>query len=194
MNFVDTRGVRVLRTRNINAPLPDGVRPFAGTDVANANGDIYQYETSGLFKQMQIIANVNTRFNSHLQLQGYYVFGEAHTNANGFPMDQYNDNLDWGRAGFDSRDYAFVGGTIGLPLKLQLAPFTSMKTGSPFNITTGGQYDDDGIFNARPAFANGAACGGNIKCTPFGTFNICSCAGGGIDPDELWPGSRDVLG
>jgi len=44
VNFVNTRGVHVLRTRNINAPLPDGVRPFASTDVANANGDIYQYE------------------------------------------------------------------------------------------------------------------------------------------------------
>jgi hypothetical protein len=182
VNFVDTRGVHVLRTRDINAPLPDGVRPFAGTDVANANGDIYQYETSGLFKQMQIIANVNTRFNSHLQLQGYYVFGEAHTNANGFPMDQYNDNLDWGRSSYDSRDYAFVGGTIGLPLKMQLAPFVTMKTGSPFNITTGGQFDDDGIFNARPAFANGAPCGGNIKCTPFGNFNINPAPGEALIP------------
>jgi hypothetical protein len=182
VNFVDTRGVHVLRTRDINAPLPDGVRPFAGTDVANANGDIYQYETSGLFKQMQIMTNVNSRLNSHLQMQGYYVYGQAHTNANGFPMDQYNDNLDWGRSSFDVRNRAFIGGTVGLPLKLQLAPFVTMQSGNPFNITTGGQFDDDGIYNARPAFANGAPCGGNIKCTPFGNFNINPSSGEALIP------------
>jgi hypothetical protein len=182
VNFVDTRGLHVLRTRDINAPLPDGLRPFAGTDVANANGDIYQYETSGIFKQMQIMTNVNSRVNSHVQLQGYYVFGEAHTNANGFPMNQYNDDLDWGRANFDVRNRAFVGGTVGLPLKMQVAPFITMQSGNPFNITTGGQYEDDGIYNARPAFANGAPCGGNIKCTPFGNFNIDPAPGQALIP------------
>jgi hypothetical protein len=182
VNFVDTRGLHVLRTRDINALLPDGLRPFAGTGVANANGDIYQYETSGIFKQMQIMTNVNSRVNSHLQLQGYYVFGEAHSNANGFPMNQYNDNLDWGRSNFDVRNRAFVGGTVGLPLKMQVAPFVTMQSGNPFNITTGGQYDDDGIYNARPAFANGASCGGNIKCTPFGNFNINPAPGQALIP------------
>ncbi len=165
VNYVNTRGVHVLRERDINAPCPEiataacpdpaGVRPFSGTTVPNANGDIYQYETSGIFKQTQLTVNANTRLNSHLQLQGYYVYGQAHTNANGFPMDQYNDKLDWGRAAFDVRNRAFIGGTIGLPLRAQVAPFVTMQSGAPFNITDGLPYlgEDDGLNNARPALA-----------------------------------------
>ena len=128
LNFVNTRGVHTLRLRDINAPLLDsGIRPFAGTDVPNSDGDIYQYETSGIFKQTQVTVNANTRRNSHLQLQGYYVYGQAHTNANGFLMNPYDANQDWGRAPSDVRNRAFLGGTVGLPLRLQVAPFVLMK-------------------------------------------------------------------
>ena len=162
---MNTRGVHALRQRDINAPLgyigplpgtdvpvDPGVRPFAGTNIPDANGDIYQYETSGIFKQTQLTINANTRLNSHLQLQGYYVYGQAHTNANGFPMNQYNDDLDWGRASFDIRHRGYFGGAIGLPFKMNLNPFMTMQSGAPFNITTGQAFDGDGIFNARPVF------------------------------------------
>ncbi len=179
INYVNTRGVHVLRERDINAPLPGtytgpgtGVRPYAGTDVPGANEDIYQYETSGIFKQTQLTINANNRLNSHLQLQGYYVFGEAHTNANGFPMDQYNDNLDWGRANFDIRHRGYFGGAIGLPYKLNLNPFMTMQSGAPFNITTGEAFNGDGIINARPAFATTCTPGvRGIYSTRFGCFN-----------------------
>jgi hypothetical protein len=181
VNFVDTRGLHVIRLRNINAYLPGtytgpgtGVRPYP------TNNDIYQYESGGIFKQMQLITNVNTRINSHISLQGYYVYGQAHTNANGsaaapgFPMNQYNDDLDYGRATFDIRHTAFVGGNVGLPFQWVIAPFVTMSSGGPFNITTGGDFEGDGIFNERPTFATGP-CGPsapNIRCTPYGTFNI----------------------
>ena len=169
INYVNTRGVHVLRERDINAPLPGtyigplpgsdvpvdpGVRPYAGTGVPGAGGDIYQYETSGIFKQTQLTINANNRLNSHLQLQGYYVYGQAHTNASGLPMNQYNDNLDWGRANFDIRHRGYFGGSIGLPYRLSLNPFMTMQTGAPFNITTGEAFEGDGIINARPYFAS----------------------------------------
>jgi hypothetical protein len=182
INYVNTRGFHQLRERDINAPigyigpLPGsqfpvnpGVRPFAGTNVPGASGDIYQYETSGIFKQTQLTINANTRLNSHLQLQGYYVWGEAHTNANGFPMNQYNDDLDWGRASFDIRHRGFFGGSIGLPYKLNLNPFFTMQSGAPFNLTTGEAFEGDGIFNARPYFA---PCGASALWTnKYGCFS-----------------------
>jgi hypothetical protein len=179
VNYVNTRGVHVLRQRDINAPLPGtftgqdtGIRPFAGTDVPGANGDIYQYETSGIFKQTQLTINANSRINSHFQLQGYYVYGQAHTNANGFPMNQYNANLDWGRANFDIRHRGFIGGSIGLPLRLNLNPFITMSSGAPFNITTGQDFNGDGIINARPSFAPCTTGLANVRATPFGCFNL----------------------
>ena len=107
VNFVDTRGVHALRQRDINAYLP-GTYTGAGTGVRpypTAN-DIYLYETSGIFKQAQLITNVSSRVNNHISLQGCYVYGQAHTNANGFPMDQYDANADCGRATNDARSRA----------------------------------------------------------------------------------------
>ena len=184
-NFVNTRGVHTLRERDINAPaLPGsdtaGIRPFAGTTVANSNGDIYQYETSGIFKQTQLTVNANTRLNSRVQLQGYYVYGQAHTNANGFLTNPYAANQDWGRAPFDVRNRAFVGGTVGLPFRVQAAPFVIMSSGSPFNITTGQAFDGDGLFNARPAFGTCGASG--VIATRFGCFNSNPAPGAAMIP------------
>jgi hypothetical protein len=181
INYVNTRGVHQLRERDINAPvgyigpLPGsqvpvnpGVRPFAGTAVPGASGDIYQYETSGIFKQTQLTINANTRLNSHFQVQGYYVWGEAHTNANGFPMNQYNDDQDWGRANFDIRHRAYFGGAIGLPYKMNLNPFMTIQSGAPFNITTGEAFEGDGILNARPYFA---PCASAVWQNKYGCFS-----------------------
>jgi hypothetical protein len=203
INYVNTRGVHVLRERDINAPfgyvgpLPGstvpqnpGVRPFAGTDVPGASGDIYQYETSGIFKQTQLTINANTRLNSHFQVQGYYTYGQAHTNANGFPMNQYNDDLDWGRASYDIRHRGYFGGAIGLPFRLNLNPFMTMQSGAPFNITTGEPFDGDGILNARPGFASASQCtpGSSgaypvgIYKTRFGCFNANPATGDPLIP------------
>lgn len=199
VNFINTRGVHILRERDINAPigyippLPGsdvpvnpGIRPFAGTDVPNADGDIYQYETSGIFKQTQFTLNANTRLNSHLQLQGYYVYGQAHTNANGFLMNPYDANEDWGRSPYDVRNRAFIGGTVGLPFRLQVAPFILASSGLPFNITTGDAFDGDGLFNARPSFGTCGAAG--IVTTRFGCFNPNPAPGATPIPIEYGDG------
>jgi hypothetical protein len=193
VNVVNTRGVHVLRQRDINAPIgyigppfesnipvDAGIRPFAGTGVPNADGDIYQYETSGIFKQTQFTFNASTRVNSHFQVQGYYVYGQAHTNANGFPMNQYNESIEWGRASFDVRNRGYFGGTVGLPLKMQVAPFVQMQSGNPFNITTGQAFEGDGIYNARPAFGSCGATG--VTTTRFGCFIANPPAGASVIP------------
>jgi hypothetical protein len=208
INYVNTRGVHQLRERDINAPLPGtytgpgtGIRPF-GDDpsIPGYNEDIYQYETSGLFKQTQLTINANNRLNSHLQLQGYYVFGEAHSNISGFPMNQYNDNLDYGRASFDIRHRGYFGGAIGLPYKLNLNPFMTMQSGAPFNITTGEQFNGDGITNERPALASASQCTlgstgrypQNIYNTRFGCFNSNPAPGQALIPINYGDGPGQV--
>ncbi|HXJ41023.1 MAG TPA: carboxypeptidase regulatory-like domain-containing protein, partial [Bryobacteraceae bacterium] len=138
VNFVDTRGVHDQRTRNINAyepgvaPVYDpvsrtgGVRPYPG-------GDIYLYESSGIYKQRQIIVNANTRFNKHFTMQGYYAFGHVDSNVNGFPSNSYNTALDWGRAPYDVRHRVVFGGNVGLPFKMTVAPLVTISSAPPFN-------------------------------------------------------------
>jgi hypothetical protein len=194
-NFVDSRGVHDLRTRNINAYLPGtydpttrtgGVRPFTG------QGDLYLYESTGVYKQTQLITNVNTRFNSHLSLQGYYTYGHANSNVNGFPSNQYNTSLDYGRANFDIRHRAFIGGNVGLPYRWSLAPFVTMSSAPPFNITTGTDYNGDGILNDRPSLATSASNPKNVKVTPYGTFNLAPLPGETIIPVNYGSGFSQV--
>jgi hypothetical protein len=185
LNFVETRGVHAQRQRNINAYVPGsydpvtrtgGLRPFTG------QGDLYQYESTGIYKQLQLIASVNSRINSHLSLQGYYVYGEAHSNVHGFPSNQYNTSLDYGRANFDTRHRAFIGGNVGLPYHFSVAPFVTVSSPGPLNITTGTDYNGDGIFNDRPSFATSASNPKNVKVTPYGTFNLAPLPGETIIP------------
>ncbi len=183
VNFINSRGDHTLRTRDINAPLPGtytgsgtGVLPFPGY------GPIYQYETSALYKQTQLITNVSTRFNARFSLSGYYALGFAHGNNQGLPMNQYDTSLDYGRTAFDTRHRAFLSGNIALPFKISAAPFVTMSSGSPFNITTGNQFNGDGIFNARPSFATSSSLAANVKTTKYGTFDLVPTAGETLIP------------
>ena len=183
VNFVNSRGVHQLRTRDINAPDPATYTPTGPVVLPYPGiGPIYQYETSGIYKQTQTIVNMNTRFNTRVSLQGYYALGFAHGNISGLPMDQYDTALDYGRTAFDVRHRAFIGGNMALKWGISASPFITMSSGSPFNITTGNQFDGDGIFNARPAFATSASLPANVKVTKYGTFDLDPTAGETIIP------------
>jgi hypothetical protein len=180
LNVTDTRGVRDLRERQINAPLPGTYNPLTqsgGVLPYPGQGYIYLYEDSGLYKQLQVITSVNSRVNSHISLNGFYAWSDYHTNTNGFPSNEYNTNADWGRAAIPTNRINLFG-TLGLPYGWTASPILSINSSTPFNITSGIDYNGDGINNDRPSFAPaGATCGGNIKCTAFGNFNIAPGAG-----------------
>jgi hypothetical protein len=174
VNVTDSRGVHDLRQRQINAPLPGtvtdsnslGIKPYPGL------GNLYLYESSGIYKELQVITSANTRVNSHVALNGYWAWTDYHTNTNGFPMNQYDTSLDWGPAGIPSNRF-FLIGTVGLPWGWTASPSFSASTADRFNITAGKDLNNDGVNNDRPAFAPaGATCGVNgIVCTPYGSFN-----------------------
>src|SRR5262249_40637899 len=107
LTYTHSHGVHTLRSRNINAPLPgtydpqmrnSGVRPYGNV------GNIYEYESTGIFNQDQLITNVNARVNAKLTLFGYYALNNARSNTDGagsFPANQYDLSTEYGRAGFD---------------------------------------------------------------------------------------------
>ena len=176
VNVTDTRGVHDLRQRQINAPLPGtidlsdpnshGILPYPGL------GNLYLYESTGIYKELQVITSANTRVNDHVSLNGYWSWTDYHSNSNGFPMNEYDTSLDWGRVGIPSNRF-FLIGTMGLPWGWTASPVFSASTADRFNITIGHDYNNDGVNNDRPALAPaGAACGGSIRCTVYGNFNI----------------------
>ena len=166
LNLTDSRGVHDMREEQINAINPAyGVLPYPN------QGNLYLYSNSGLYKELQVITSVNTRVNSHISLNGYWAWTDYHTNA-GTPSNEFNLNQDWGRAAIPSNRFNLIG-TLGLPYGWTASPSFMANTPTPFNITTGVDYNNDGVNNDRPSFAPaGTSCGGNIKCTPFGDFNL----------------------
>lgn len=179
VNYERSRGVRQLRARDVNAPLPvvfdnsgqaAGPRPYGA-----AAGDIYQYESSGVFNQNQVIVSINARVNRKLTLFGYYVYSRAMSDTDGpgiFPANPYDLSSEYSRAAFDARHRAFISGTWTAPFGVRLAPFVYLQSGLPYNMTSGRDINSDGNPNDdRPAFAQDLSRPDVIVKPGFGAFD-----------------------
>ena len=158
VTYVNARGVHQLLTDNVNAPEINGVPTPSGIRPLGVLENIYQYQSEGIFKQNQVIANFNVRAGANLTLNGYYSLNYANSDTSGsgsFPTNPYNIGADYGRAGFDVRNRAFFGGTITAPYGIRLNPFMVLASGTPFNVTTGTDLYGTSILNARPALGFG---------------------------------------
>jgi hypothetical protein len=192
LTYLNSRGFDQLLTINAHAPYPG--TPCSPTCLTPAGGNLYRYVSEGVFRQNQLTANTNIRIGSKIQLFGYYILNYANSDASGvssFPSNSYNISADYGRASFDVRNRFFLGGSLALPLNLRLSPFMVASSGSPFNITTTNDLNNDSIFNDRPGFVSNATCPPNtnpsantpnIYCTPLGTFDAAPTAGGKLAP------------
>jgi len=162
-NYIHSIGTHTLRSRNINAPLPaTNLRPFSTPN------SIYLYETSGIFRQDQLITNFNARAGSKLSFSGFYAFGSAHSNSDGpgtFPANQYDLSSEYGRAGFDVRHRLQLNGSWSPNWGLRFSPFITLASGRPYNITTGEDTNGDGLYTDRPAITQG----GTARIIPPGT-------------------------
>jgi hypothetical protein len=174
-----SRGVRLLRSVNINTPLASGVLPYVNA------GNLYMYESTGLMRQKQLITNINTRFTKNVSLWGFYMLNYANGDTDGgsssFPASAYNFHSEWGPTSFDVRQRLFLGGSVNAPFGIMLAPFITASSGLPFNIVVGRDINGDTVLNDRPAFATNASAAG-VVTTPWGIFNINPGSGDQIIP------------
>jgi carboxypeptidase family protein len=172
LNYLHSRGVHQLILLNANAPLPgqgDETRPFFST-LGTQN--IYEYNSAAVFRQNQIIANLQLRVGKRVSLTGYYTLGWANSNTGGpnsSPSNQYDLSQDYGRASYDVRHKLFFSGTASLAYNFRISPFVIINSGAPFNITTG--RDNGSTFlNERPSFGVPGAPG--VITTKYGSFNV----------------------
>ncbi|HEX2971054.1 MAG TPA: hypothetical protein VHP11_01905, partial [Tepidisphaeraceae bacterium] len=191
--YLHSRGLHQLLSRNINAPLPgtydvaepgSGIRPFG--DV----GNIFQYESRGIFNQDQLMTNVNLKAGSKLSLQAAYTLGYAKTDTAGpssSPANQYDLLADYGRAAYDIRHQFSATANIQLPSSIQLSPFVTAQSGTPFNITLGRDLSGDSLFNARPAFATDLSRPG-VVVTRWGVFDTAPLPGQRVIPSNYGMG------
>ena len=188
-NFTSARGLHELRTVDINAPyytnpdvLPAGTpnpvqlrlqgfitpinRPY-GNDI----GDIYNYQSDGIYKQTQAMINLNTSIGKWGTIFSRYAFSNAHSDTDGLstmPSNPYNFRADWGRTGLNVSHNLFLGGSITTKYGIRLSPFLVAHTGTPFNITTGTDLylQGTGQPTARPTVVDSPLTGS--KASPLG--------------------------
>jgi len=207
VNFLNSRGVHELRTVDINAPYPiPGQPPPGATEVVggsngsfnsndvccrpygNAVGDIYDYQSDGIFKQTMVLVNVNSTVGRWLTLFSRYSYNNAHSDTDGIstlPADPYDFAADWGRSSLDIENNLFVGGSIATRWGFRFSPFLVAHSGTPFNITTGTDLFLQGQVTptARPT----------VTGTP--TAFIYGVPYANLDPDILVPapGASDMI-
>ena len=201
VSYYNSRGVHELRTVNINSPLPGTYPASPLYPMGNAN-PVYEYQSSGLFKQSQLSANINARINARYSIFGFYSLGNAHSNTDGvgtFPVNTYDQSTEWSRAQFDIRNRAVMGGSITAPFGIRLNPFLLYASAAPFNIVLAQDLNGDTITNDRPSFATptdvansnaAVAAGGRpfVFATPYGLLNAKPTPGEAPIPRNLGNG------
>lgn len=144
------RGANLMRSRNVNAPV-DGVRPNP------AFGDITQFESTG--KSSSDRLTVGTRFRMQLKNQQTAMFNVNYTlgheknfadGATSLPSDNLNPDADWGPSRQDVRHRMQVQAQAPILFGVRGTANLTVSSGVPYNMTTGGDDNDDGVFNDRP--------------------------------------------
>jgi hypothetical protein len=184
-SYLHTRTLHLLRSRNLNAPLPGAeARPSGDGD------NVFAYESSGIFKQRQLIIGVNNFVGRRLNLFVNYILNQARSDTDGaeiFPANTYDLSGEFGRSLLDVRHRLVLGGAFNAPWGVSLSPLIIARSGTPFNITTGRDANGDTLFTERPVFATDINKPGVI-ITRFGAFDPNVAPGQRIIPRNFGDG------
>ena len=168
LTFANSHGLHMLRSQDINAPIPGtGIYP------RGRPGLVALMESSGLYNQNQFIVNVNSKVNRDISLQGSYGYSHAMSNTDGlgtFPAKPYSMEGEYGPAGTDIHHRVSLGGTVTARWGIRFNPLLTANTGPPFDITTGQDLYGDTLFNDRPAIATNPNKPGIVR-TPYGLLD-----------------------
>jgi hypothetical protein len=192
VTYLNTYGMHLLRSRNINAPIPATRLSESGFASVRALGlgNIYAYESTGVLNQNQILAKIESRFGQEFAAFAQYAYGRAFSDTDGpgsFPANQFDLSTEYGRSGTDVRHRFFLSGTAKGPFGVQISPFIIVRSGLPFNITTGRDANGDLLFTDRPALATDLSKPG-VVVTRFGAFDRNLSAGQPIIPRNFGSG------
>ncbi|MBZ5624715.1 MAG: carboxypeptidase regulatory-like domain-containing protein [Acidobacteriia bacterium] len=195
VTYTNSHGVHLLRSDDINAPLPGTYQPNvpgSGVFPRGLPGPVFLTESAGLYNQNQLIANVKAKLNAGFSLFGFYVLNHAMSNTDGagtFPANPYNFAGEYGPASTDVRHRGTVGGSINFRWNVRISPFVVMQSGAPFDITAGSDLYGTTLFNGRPGVASGMGQTGLIP-TPYGLLDPNPSAGEALLPRNYGRGPR----
>ncbi len=199
VTYLNSRGNDQILSNNINTPLLGTYNPAvpnSGTRPFSSLGNIYEYQSQGIFRQNQLITNFNIRATRTISLFAVYTLNHVNSDvagASSFPDNPFNIHEDYGRASFDIRNRAVVGGTITLKHGFLLSPLMNFQSGTPFNITVGQDLIGSTIFNQRPSFATASTPAADVVSTKYGVFNIDPAPGVPLIPVNFGQGPNSFV-
>ncbi|MBI4474646.1 MAG: TonB-dependent receptor [Acidobacteria bacterium] len=168
------RGMHLLRSRNINAPLditsavPRSCRPGQPASQCvrpdPSRGNILLVESTGLSRAHSFTVGFNHNLPNGLGFFGNYTTSSSYSDVSGGgfggfggggggagqPMDNYNLRLDWGRSNEYVKHRVFTGVNYRMPWGIFVNSHINASSGRPYNITTGRDDNFDTSTNDRP--------------------------------------------
>ena len=174
IGYVGTASNYLARERDLNQ-LPTGTTFKPENAGANVNflrpykgfANINMLEHSGRSRYDGLQVELNRRFSKGLLFGFAYTLSKAMDNNSGPRdafIDVYNQGLNWGKAGFDTRHVAVLNFVYEMPFfnktenkalralagGWQLSGVNQWQTGTPFTIANGDDYLGIGSTNGKP--------------------------------------------
>ena len=201
--YLHSFGVHQIATIDANAyetgtfvygdPTKTGTRPDSTKGIVN------EYYPEAVFKQDQLIVNVNARLTPNFNVMGFYNYTSAHGDT-GTASNSHNLSQDYGRSSFAASNMLFLMGNYSAPWGIHLNPFLMAQAGRPFNIVTNNDLSGDNFFNNRPSLADASLCttSADATTTPhyaqtsFGCLNTQPSSSDTIIPINKGTGPAEV--
>ncbi len=188
--YLRTYGVHQMVTRNSNAYLPGtflyGDLALTGTRPDPSLGIVQQFDSEAIFKQQQLIVNINARLTPRFNLSGFYNWTTVHSDI-GTASNSYSLMQDYRRASFASQNMVFLMGNYTGPFNITFNPFLIAQSGRPYNFVSPNDLTGDNFFNNRPSIVASSNCtAGSTQYvqTSYGCFDMIP------QPDEtIIPGN-----
>ncbi|MEO6922790.1 MAG: hypothetical protein ABI142_03100, partial [Bryocella sp.] len=192
LSYLYTKGTHQYFTNNITAPVFDPVTyTISGPAPSSYN---YQYQSSGIFNQHQIIFTTKERYRK-FSLQTTYTFNHANSDMQGvtsFPSVAQNPRFDYGRSTFGITHQLQAIGSWSAPHGFNFRSMVFAQSGTPYNITVGDDLTRNNQFNARPTYG---VCGAaDVVTTDFGCLDTNPVGKGErIVPSNLGTGPTNMV-
>ncbi len=148
-NYINTRGIKLYRSRDINAPLPPFLqRPDPTIGILRQVESTAHSQAHAL--ELMLRGKISRFFNGTVQ----YTLGRAYNNTGGInsrPANNYDLSGEWSRADFDERHRFNLLGTIKAGEWFNLGMTLALTSGRPYSLTTGRDDNRDNLAIDRPA-------------------------------------------
>lgn len=148
-NYINTRGIKLYRSRDINAPLP----PFLDRPDATI-GILRQIESSAHSQAHALELMLRGRISRFFSGTVQYTLARTNSNTGGInsrPANNYDLTGEWSRADFDERHRFSLIGSIKAGNWLNLGMSLALSSGRPYSLTTGRDDNGDSVASDRPA-------------------------------------------